>query len=158
MTTDLTTVSMLVRREIEAQIAGPLIKAFIDEFGEERVLNVAKRVITCLAKQNGVMLASALGGNSIEHLTKVMALNRQGDALEFEALEQSADGVMIKVTQCRYAEMYRDLGILKLGYLLSCGRDFAMIEGFNPKITLTRTQTIMQGADFCDFRLKIQSE
>jgi predicted hydrocarbon binding protein len=26
-----------------------------------------------------------------------------------------------------------------------------MVEAFNPEIKLTRTQTIMEGADYCDF-------
>jgi hypothetical protein len=37
-------------------------------------------------------------------------------------------------------------------YVEEFGRDFALVEGFNPKINLTRTQTIMEGADYCDFR------
>jgi hypothetical protein len=48
--------------------------------------------------------------------------------------------------------MYRLLGIPELGALLSCNRDWALIQGFNPDVHLERTQTIMQGASFCDFR------
>jgi hypothetical protein len=48
--------------------------------------------------------------------------------------------------------MYMALGIPELGCLLSCNRDYALIQGFNPEIKLTRTQTIMDGAEFCDFR------
>jgi hypothetical protein len=33
-------------------------------------------------------------------------------------------------------------------------RDAAFIEGFSGSITLERTQTIMQGAAFCDFRFR----
>jgi hypothetical protein len=48
--------------------------------------------------------------------------------------------------------MYRVLGIQDLGKSLSCGRDFALADGFNPRMKLARTQTIMEGAAFCDFR------
>jgi hypothetical protein len=41
-----------------------------------------------------------------------------------------------------------------LGASLSCCRDFALIEGVNPAVTLTRTQTIMEGASHCDFRFR----
>ena len=44
--------------------------------------------------------------------------------------------------------------IAELGDVLSCQRDAALIEGFNPDVTLTRTQTIMQGASHCDFRYR----
>jgi hypothetical protein len=56
------------------------------------------------------------------------------------------------VTRCRYTELYEKMGLLQLGVIFSCGRDFALIKGFNEKIILKRTQTIMEGAPYCDFR------
>ena len=50
------------------------------------------------------------------------------------------------------AELYQSLGLKDLGATLSCNRDFTLIKGFNPRISLTRTRTIMEGAAFCDFR------
>lgn len=50
--------------------------------------------------------------------------------------------------------LYRALGSSELGALLSCNRNFALIEGFNPDGRLTRTQTIMEGATHCDFRFE----
>ena len=35
--------------------------------------------------------------------------------------------------------MYRTLGLADLGSSLSCQRDFALVQGFNPAIELTRT-------------------
>ncbi|HSC72405.1 MAG TPA: L-2-amino-thiazoline-4-carboxylic acid hydrolase, partial [Candidatus Methylomirabilis sp.] len=52
--------------------------------------------------------------------------------------------------------MYRALGIPELGAVLSCGRDYALGDGFNPDLQLTRTQTIMEGAPFCDFRYRLE--
>jgi L-2-amino-thiazoline-4-carboxylic acid hydrolase len=56
------------------------------------------------------------------------------------------------VTRCRYAELYRSLGIEELGSILSCGRDASFIEGFNGEIALERKHTILQGFSACDFR------
>lgn len=50
--------------------------------------------------------------------------------------------------------MGASLGEPELGFLLVCTGDFAVAEGFGPDIKLTRTQTIMQGADHCDFRYR----
>ena len=66
--------------------------------------------------------------------------------------EQSDDRLSFDVTRCRYAELYRALGIPELGAVLSCNRDAALIDGFNPAVTFVRTQTIMEGAPCCDFR------
>lgn len=71
-------------------------------------------------------------------------------------IEQDGERFGFNVTRCRYAEMYRALGIPELGALLSCNRDYALIEGFNPEVALTRTQTIMEGASHCDFRYQMR--
>jgi hypothetical protein len=63
-------------------------------------------------------------------------------------------GFEFNVTRCRYAEMYRRLGLADLGPILSCSRDGEMIAGFNPDIEFRRTQTLMVGATHCDFRYR----
>jgi hypothetical protein len=47
--------------------------------------------------------------------------------------------------------MYRDMGLGEIGHLLSCQRDATFCEGYDSRLTLRRTQTIMQGASHCDF-------
>ena len=76
--------------------------------------------------------------------------------MEMEVLEQNEQRLAYNVTRCGYADMYRQLGLAELGKTLSCGRDFALIEGFNPEISLTRTQTILDGASYCDFRYEVK--
>lgn len=78
--------------------------------------------------------------------------------MQIEILAQNAEEFSFNVLRCRYAEMYRALGMEKLGGVLSCSRDQALIEGFNPEIELTRTQTIMDGAAFCDFRYRLKGK
>lgn len=153
---DINSVSILIRREIEALIAAPLINAFVEEFGREKALEVSRKVIRNLAHESGKVLAAFVGGNSPEHLARAIPLFSQGGALELEVLETSGKTAAANVTRCRFAEMYKEHGIEEFGYLLSCGRDFDLIEGFNPKIKLSRTQTIMEGADFCDFRFTVE--
>jgi len=149
---DINSVPIIIRREIEALIAAPLIKAFIEQYGREPVLKVTEKVIKSLARQAGEILKVVSGGNTMEHLQKALPMFSQGGALEFEVLEATPTKSSVNVTRCKYAEMYREHGLEEFGYLLSCGRDFALMQGFNPKIRFTRTQTIMQGAAFCDFR------
>jgi len=155
MAADLTQVSLLVRREIEARILSPVLEAFMKEFGKERTWKIVEPIIQSLAREAGTQLAQLLGGNSLEHFAKSLSLWTREDALQMEMLEQSPKRYVFKVTRCRYAEMYRELGIPELGVLLSCSRDQALIEGFNPKIKFTRTKTILEGAPFCDFRYEL---
>lgn len=91
------------------------------------------------------------GSGSAEFMTSLQFWTKD-DALEIEVLEQTEERLCFDVKLCRYAEMYKALGIPELGALFSCNRDFALVEGFNNKTSLTRTQTIMAGSSHCDFR------
>jgi hypothetical protein len=150
------TFTLLERREIEARIVGPLIQAFRSEFGDERTLAVVRRVIADLARRSGAELARTVGNTSLTAFASCLDLWKAGEALDLDILEQSETRLDFNVTRCRYAEMYRALGLADLGSSLSCLRDFALIEGFHPGITLTRTQTLMEGAPHCDFRFRVQ--
>jgi L-2-amino-thiazoline-4-carboxylic acid hydrolase len=141
---------LLQQREIEANVLAPVFRAFVAEVGEKRASEIFARVIRDLARQAGC--AAAASGNDLGHLKATVQKWIEGGALELTVLRDDAEAFEFNVNCCQFAEMYQRLGLADLGPILSCGRDAAMIEGFNPRIAFTRTQTIMQGATHCDFR------
>ncbi len=147
-------IPLLEQREIEAKIVGPLIQAFVGELGEERTRSVLTKVIRELAHHGGCAAVRLFGGNDLQSLAQAVELWRNNDALTLEVLQLDEERFDFNVTRCRFAEMYHRLGLGDLGGILSCSRDAAMIEGFNPEIGFTRTQTIMEGAAHCDFRYR----
>ena len=147
--------TLLERREIEASIVGPLVRAMAARFGEAGVREVLAGVVCDLARESGAGLAATLGDESLAAFSGTIERWTAGGALELDVLEQSAENLSFNVTRCRYAEMYRRLGLADLGGTLSCLRDFELAAGFNPKIELERTQTLMEGAEYCDFRFRL---
>jgi len=145
-------IGVLTRREIEARILAPFIEALSQQFDREQILEILRATIIQIAREQGQQLLAQSGGDSLMHFAQMLENWKKGDAMEMTVLEQSAERFYFDVTRCRYAEMYQSLGIPELGAILSCNRDFALIQGFNPEIHLERTQTIMQGAPCCDFR------
>ena len=75
-------------------------------------------VIRELAVQSGC--AAATGGNDLTHLKAAVARWTEGGALELTVLRDDAEGFHFNVTRCRFAEMYRRLGLADLGPILSC--------------------------------------
>jgi len=150
-------IGVLKRREIEARILMPVLQALGAEFGKDRVFEVARRVIVDVARDQGRQVAERVGGSSLTHFATALEDWKKGDAYRMDVVRQDAERFEFNVTRCRYAEMYRALGIPEVGALLSCNRDFALIEGFNPDVKLQRTQTIMEGASHCDFRFAHQA-
>lgn len=145
-------IGVLKRREIEARILGPFVDALAQEFDRERVVALLSATIINVARQQGAERAAAVGDDSLVSFSQSAGDWRKGNALEIEILEQNAERYDFNVTRCRYAEMYQALGMADLGAVLSCNRDYSLVEGFNPEIELVREQTIMQGAPCCTFR------
>ncbi len=144
-------IGVLKRREIEARIVAPLLERFAEEFGSDRVYELAREVVVGVAQSQGAALAAHMGGNDLSYFSGSMDNWTKGGALEIEVVEHTDEVYAFNVNRCRYAEMYRDLGLAELGATLSCDRDGTMVQGFNPDIEFSRTQTIMGGADHCDF-------
>ena len=145
-------IGVLTRREVEARILAPMLDAMGEAFGRERVLAVMRETIVKVAKKQGAELAGFMGGVTFQHFAESLRFWTMDNALEIDVIEQTEETFSFNVTRCRYAELYEKLGIRELGTALSCARDYALIEGFNPDVTLKRTQTIMAGAPHCDFR------
>jgi hypothetical protein len=150
----LNAVGVLTRREIEARILAPIIDALGQRFGRDEVVAIVREVIAGIARDQGRTMAEARSDKSLSSFEQTLGPWTKDDALRLRVIQESPARFDFDVTRCRYAEMYRALGIPELGEVLSCQRDAALIEGFNPEVTLTRTQTIMQGAACCDFRYR----
>jgi len=143
-------------RRIEANIVKPIYEELVEELGVEQARGILGRAIRRDAIAQGQAMADTLDGAAdIDGFASLLPLWQKEDALEIEVLEQDAERFHFNVRRCRYAEMYREMGLQEIGDLLSCGRDGAMCEGFNPDLKMARSQTIMQGASHCDFRFRL---
>jgi len=145
--------SMLEKRRIEAEILKEVYETLRSSHGED----VAKKTIAESVRRSAIeqaraFAAAAPGGTSLKAFQDVMPLWTKGGALEIEVQEQSPSSFRFNVTRCRYAETYKAMGLGEIGHLLSCNRDGAFCEGYDPKLKLERSQTIMQGASHCDFK------
>ncbi len=150
-------ISNLVRREIQAPVAACLLRGFIEALGYERAMEIASAAIQRDGMRTGIMMAERYGGNSVADLLRmVREVWAEDGALELGVLEETGQRLSFNVTRCRYAELYDRLGAKELGYCLSCNRDEPLTRGFNPRMRLLRTQTIMEGAAFCDFRFELE--
>ncbi|MCL4765685.1 MAG: L-2-amino-thiazoline-4-carboxylic acid hydrolase [Hyphomicrobiaceae bacterium] len=147
---------MLEKRRIEAAILKHVYEVLKASHGKDVAEStVAGAVRKSAVEQAKEMAAAAGGGTSLQTFIDRQALWRAGGALETEVIEQTETTYAYNVTRCRYAEMYREMGLGEIGHLLSCMRDGTFAEGYDRRIALTRTQTIMQGASHCDFRYRL---
>ncbi len=147
---------MLERRRIEAQILKNVHETIAARSGVEEADAVIGQAVSRSAIEQGRGFAEALGREpDFEDFAAILPLWTKDDALRIETVETSAERLDFNVLRCRYAEMYREMGLGRIGHLLSCNRDGDFCIGYNPKMKMTRTQTIMGGASHCDFRYRM---
>ncbi|MEO6032021.1 MAG: L-2-amino-thiazoline-4-carboxylic acid hydrolase [Burkholderiaceae bacterium] len=145
--------SMLSKRRIEAEILGHVYEVLKASHGKEAAMQAVGDAVRRSSIEQAQRFADATpGGTSLQSFVDLSALWEADDALKIEVREKTETAYAFDVVRCRYAEMYRAMGLGEIGHLLSCQRDGTFCEGYDPKLKFTRTQTLMQGASHCDFR------
>lgn len=151
-------ITRLEKRAIEAMAIAPLIGELSKIFEKKEILAVLRDINQKEALERGRNMATEKRDKTIEILAKDVATWGAGDVWEMEVLEQTPTTYFFNVTRCPYYEKYSELGLEEYGVELSCCRDEPFARGLNPRLKLVRTQTIMQGADVCDFRYHLLPE
>ncbi len=145
-------------RAIEAFAIVPVIRAVSKRIGKSEALVILKEMNEQEAFQRGRNMMKTAGQNGLEGLINEVASWGEGGIWEMDVLEQTSTTYFFNVHRCPYYEKYRELGVDEFGVELSCCRDEPFARGFNPLLKLVRSKTIMEGADYCDFRYFLQPE
>jgi hypothetical protein len=149
--------SMIDKRRIEAEMLKHVYDTLRESHGVEAAkATIAESVRRSSTEQAARFAAETEGGTSLDTFVALEPLWTKDGALDIEVIERRPDYYAFDVVRCRYAEMYKAMGLGEIGHLLSCQRDGTFCEGYDPKLKLTRTQTIMQGASSCDFRYRYE--
>ena len=75
------------------------------------------------------------------------------DTLTHEVVEDTAHAFSLRVTECVWAAVFRAAGLGgAIGHAAVCHMDYSWPTAFNPKFSMERTRTLMQGHDHCNHR------
>lgn len=148
---------ILARRRIEAEIIKPIYEILVRDYGKQQAQAVIGEAVAGAAVAAGRQFAEREPeGPSLEGFVALQELWEKDDALQVEIIASDATRYDYDVHRCRYAEMYHAMGLGEIGHLLSCNRDEVFIVGYDPRVQLERTTTIMGGASRCDFRYRVK--
>ena len=151
--------AMIEKRRIEAEILKHVYDTLVASHGEAAAQATIAESVRRSAIEQARRFADAAGGEtSLQSFIDRQSLWTKGGALEIQVRKRTEDEYHFDVVRCRYAEMYREMGLGEIGHLLSCQRDATFCEGYDKRMRLKRTQTIMQGASYCDFQYTMVDE
>ena len=149
-------IPLLQQREIEARVMAPLIRAFCEAFGKEKTYEVVRNAMAKIALETGRRDAEKYGKGLDSFRENCLPTWDAHGALKKEAKENTPECCAFDVTYCAYANLYKELGVSEIGALVSCCRDLPYIQGFDDSIEFSRSKTIMEGCDCCDFCYKVK--
>ena len=143
---------LLDRLKIVSEFIVPLLAEVEAELGTDRAHALFRRGAARHFRRLAREAVRDSDGDPFQALALFSAPVRHGLDLQAEVRVRD-DGFDMDVTDCAYARFFRELGRPELGFLLACQADFDL-DAELPDLRLERSQTIMQGADSCDFRYR----
>lgn len=147
--------SLLEMVKLQAQVLVPVLRAFRKEFGAERANEIAFGALREWSRDIYRHIGEQGEGTPAEKFDSIMTAitPKIGNDVDFDVLQQTPEHFDFNITGCRYADFFRQLGEPELGTILLCEVDNHMADLIGaPDVKLDRTQTIMNGAKYCDFR------
>jgi hypothetical protein len=132
----------------------PFLKFMSEEIGEERLIKLLKEHAAIKGRETGEMMAKRFGGNDFATLKKIFTPDSPtfSNTLTFTVTEDTESAYEIEVTECLIGSVFLKADAGKLGWASVCYGDYAMAEGFNPKISMVRDKTLTQGHSCCNHR------
>jgi predicted ArsR family transcriptional regulator len=148
--------SLLDKTRIQAQVLVPLLRTLRAELGKERADAIVRQALREWSKQLFAAMGNGVDGSprrkwAAMHTALADVTERE---VTVEMRRHDEDALEFDVTECRFAEFFRALGEPDLGALLICETDFDIAAAGAGEVSLTRDQTIMQGAPRCTFRYR----
>jgi len=153
-------ISLLDEVKLQAVVLVPIIRALCAEVGKQRANRIVSNALRDWSRSVFQSLGAEAKGSPREKWASVTAtyMGRVGNDIEIEWIKRDANEIECNVIGCRYADLFRQPGEPELGSVLLCETDVHVAELGAPEVEFTRTQTIMQGAEYCDFHYRIKSE
>ena len=139
------------RRKIQMEYAVPLIRDLQAILGEETILKALEE-----RTRRQIETTPQGAEPDFSRMAEGTKMFAAGDALQYEVIAADDAAFDMNVHQCQYAEMMEALGARDIGHHLVCNGDFAAAKRIGMR--LDRTQTKMQGGDFCDFRYRATAD
>ena len=148
--------SLIDKTRIQAQVLVPVLRALRSELGREKADAIVKQALRGWSKQLFAAIGDGIEGGPRRKWAALQAAwaKISEPHVTVEIRRHDKEAFDVDITQCRFAEFFRALGEPELGALLVCEPDFDVAAAGSGEVSLTRDQTIMQGAPSCTFRYK----
>ncbi|RPH47517.1 MAG: hypothetical protein EHM85_19675 [Desulfobacteraceae bacterium] len=151
--TDVKNIPLFDEIKIQTKVILPILNALRAELGKEKADTLICNALRPHVRDVYHQIGERKSGTPHEKWEQVWdeVRPRIGENVERDFIKNDSNGREYNVKRCRFAEYFKELNEPELGTILMCDFDYYIAEIGDPIVELTRTQTIMEGADHCDF-------
>jgi hypothetical protein len=150
---------LMARVQNAVEVLLPLLSDLRAELGTDRANTL---VYASLRRSNKEWIES-LAPSEVDDPLEVW--RQTSEALEaffhgdvaFETIRDNGEALDLDVFSCRYADFFRSIGEPELGAILTCELDNHIADLGRSAVTLSRKDTLMQGAKACSFRYQFDN-
>ena len=135
----------------------PLLKALSDQIGREKFIQMIKDGCDDVVRKKTAGRPTRFRDVASMAAALKNAPPLMQHAIESEVVEQTQNAFEYRVKKCLWAKAFRDEDAGDIGYAMICYPDYAVAKALNPKLTLIRTRTLMQGSDSCGLRYVLEA-
>ena len=148
------TMPLLEEIKTQVKVILPILKVLRDEFGEDKAGKILKKALCPYIRDVYLEIGERKTGTPFEKWNKTWdeIRPRIGENVEREFIVNDNKKKEYNVKKCKFAEYFREINEPELGNILMCDFDYYVAEIGKPTVELTRTKTLMDGGDCCDFR------
>ena len=132
----------------------PYLKLLDKEIGHEQVIKSLQKLALQEAEEYAEHVVRTKGKNDLSVFKEDYSPTTPGisDMLTIAVMEDTEEAYGIKITECLWAEVFRQAGAADFGYAAVCYGDVPFAHFVNPQIDLDLEGTIMEGKPFCMLR------
>jgi len=131
------------------------IQVMSEELGEEKAIEIAKKVIKNYGEESGREAREKVKemGLSLEKENFSRGSDLPSIGWEGEPKEYPDGKSNIKITYCPFAEFWMEKGAEKFGRIY-CFVDQAKYSGFNPDLQCKHVKNVLDGDSYCEIEVE----
>jgi hypothetical protein len=129
----------------------PTMKMMMRQMGKRKFLRMLKKTSE-MRFTPGANPEVEQGNTSMKEFVALIKGMAEGPAKLIQTAEftEESDQVFeMKITECLWANTFREADAAEIGYAGICHQDYAWTKSLNPNLTLYREKTLMEGDDCC---------
>ncbi len=123
------------------------------EIGDAETIRLLNANSAETGRQAGQQQAARMPDTTFKTFTAQFRPPNYANSLTHEVVEDTENAFGLRVTECIWAEVFREAGLGgEIGHAAVCNMDYYWPPAFNPKFSMERDKTLMQGHDSCNHR------